>query len=182
MVARFFRRDRQNEAIAASLYGAIVAQARHPAFYTSFGVADTIDGRFEMLVLHLFLTLERLSRGSGTERALAQAVFDLHASQMDGSLRELGVGDLTVPKRMRSMTEALYGRSAAYRDALGSSDPAALVAAISRNVFAGTEAPKGAAPLAAYVRAAAAVLAAADRADPPPFPDPAVFVAEVQPS
>jgi cytochrome b pre-mRNA-processing protein 3 len=182
MFARLFRRDRQNEAIAASLYGAIVAQARQPALYRGFGVADTIDGRFEMLVLHLFLVLERLSRGSEAERGLAQAVFDLHVSQMDGSLRELGIGDMTVPRRMRAMAEAFYGRSSAYREALGAPDPALLAAALARNVFAGIEAPRDAAPLAAYVRAAADALATAASFDRPPFPDPAAFVAHAEAS
>lgn len=176
MFARLFRRDSHADAIASSLYGAIVAQARRPVLYTGFGVADTIDGRFEMVVLHLILVLDRLSREGADGQVLAQRLFDEHASQMDGTLREMGVGDLSVPKRMKKMAEALYGRAKAYRDALNADDHSALAAALARNVFAGVIGPPGARPLAKYVEAAAKALASTAVSTDLSFPDPAAYL------
>lgn len=139
---RLFRRDSKTPAIAAAVYGAIVAQARKPALYTDFGVADTVDGRFEMVVLHMILVLDRLGAGDAEARAVSQAVFDLYCTDMDRSLREMGVGDLGVPKRMKAMTQRFYGRAAAYRAALAGGDHAALREALLRNVYNG---PSGAA-------------------------------------
>jgi cytochrome b pre-mRNA-processing protein 3 len=174
---RLFRRDPESDAIAATLYGAIVAQARNPALYAAFGVADTVDGRFEMVVLHTVMVLDRLQAAGEAEKTVAQKVFDLYCADMDRSLRELGVGDLGVPKRMKKMTERFYGRAAAYREAVSAADRAELVDALSRNVF-GRQSP-GAGPLAAYVAASVELLAAmADGgllSEPPPFADPAAF-------
>ena len=164
MFGRLFRRDREAAAIAAAVYGAIVAQARAPALYTDFRVADTVTGRFEMVVLHLVLVLDRLAGGDRDAQSLGQAVFDLYCKDMDRSLRELGFGDLGVPHRMKKMSEAFYGRGAAYRRAVAARDDADLVAALRRNVYpdGGDEA---AAALAAYVRASAAALAVTPLAD-----------------
>jgi cytochrome b pre-mRNA-processing protein 3 len=175
--ARFFRRSSESDAIAAAFYGAIVAQARKLALYAGLGVSDTVDGRFEMIVLHAVLVLDRL-QGNEAERALAQAIFDLYCIDMDRSLRELGVGDLGVPKRMKKMTERFYGRAVAYRRALAASDTDALADALSRNVFGGPV--PDVAPLAAYVAASFEVLAAIPDptllSDGPRFADPADFV------
>jgi cytochrome b pre-mRNA-processing protein 3 len=173
MFDRLLRRGRSEADIAARLYGAIVAQARQPVFYARFGVADTVTGRFEMVVLHLGLVLDRLQRDEG-ERKLAQALFDLFCVDMDRSLRELGIGDLGVPHRMKKMAEAFYGRARAYREAVASADRAALIAAIERNVFAGA-APHAAA-IADYMLAVVARLAATAAADlgaASSFPEPA---------
>ncbi|HZP19996.1 MAG TPA: ubiquinol-cytochrome C chaperone family protein [Bauldia sp.] len=144
-----FRRDRGAGDIAHALYGAIVAQARQPALYADFGVPDTVEGRFEMVVLHLALLLRRL-RGEGEAgRAAGQHLFDLFCADMDRSLRAMGVGDLGVPKRMKKMGEAFYGRAAAYDAAIDAGDRQALADAFARNVFAGTAAG-GAAPMAEY--------------------------------
>lgn len=144
------------------LYGVIVAQSRRADFYTDFGVPDTLEGRFEMLLLHTVLACRRLKDGDETERAMSQEIFDTFAADMDRTLRELGVGDLSVPKKMKKIGEAFYGRAAAYDAALAADAPDALAAALMRNVYAaGETAPSGAAAaLAAYVRAAAAALAA----------------------
>src|SRR5690242_9073061 len=94
------------EATVRALYGAIVAQARAPAFYMNYGVPDTLDGRFELLVLHAFLYFRRLKREPAAEAGEAgQAVFDLMFLDMDRSLRELGVGDLSVPKKIKRMAQ-----------------------------------------------------------------------------
>jgi cytochrome b pre-mRNA-processing protein 3 len=163
MIFRLFRRDPQATTITA-LYGAIVAQARVPAFYLAFGVPDTPEGRFDLLVLHLALVCRRLGRADGVEqataRALSQGVFDMFCRDMDDNLREMGVGDLTVPKTMRKLGEAFYGRLDVYDRALGSADAAELAAALARNAL-GPAAPAAAAErLATYVRAAAACLEA----------------------
>ncbi len=111
----------------------IVAQARLPAFYERFGVPDTVNGRFDMVLLHLWLVLRRLRTGTeGT--ALAQALFDHFCSDMDDNLREMGVGDLSVPKRMVKFAEAFYGRTAAY-DAALKADGSELAQALARNVL-----------------------------------------------
>src|ERR1700727_881507 len=109
---RMFRlfRPRFQAATIDSLYGVIVAQARVPDFYEEFGVADSVDGRFALIVLHLALVTRRLARES-EGAALASALIDRFGRAMDDNLREMGVGDLTVPKRMKRMFEALYRRT-----------------------------------------------------------------------
>jgi cytochrome b pre-mRNA-processing protein 3 len=162
MILRLFRRTPRDE-IIASLYGMIVAQARVPVFYRIYGVPDTVNGRFEMVLLHAVLVLRRLEdEGRGPGRDLGQAIFDRFCRDMDESMREMGVGDLAVPRKMRRVGEAFYGRQAAYRAALAAPDDAALAAALERNVFAG--APEGDGPrrLASYVRAAMSRLAGQD--------------------
>lgn len=136
MFERLFGRIPESRAIAATVYGAIVAQARQPALYEAFGVADSVDGRFEMVVLHTVLVLDRLQSGSEQERGIGQKIFDLYCLDMDRSLRELGVGDLGVPKRMKVMTQRFYGRAAAYRTALAANDVDKLADVIGRNVYA----------------------------------------------
>jgi cytochrome b pre-mRNA-processing protein 3 len=141
----------------------IVAQARAAPFYQIYGVPDTVNGRFEMVVLHTVLVLRRLESEPVAVRALGQALFDGFCRDMDGSLREMGVGDLAVPAKMRKIGEAFYGRQSAYAAALDAPDPAALIGALARNVFgAPTGTDLGAARLARYVRAAAGQLAEQD--------------------
>ena len=144
-----------------AIYGMIVAQAREPAFYTRLGVSDTVNGRFDMLILHLWLVLRRLQSVEGGD-GLSQALFDRFCADMDDNLREMGVGDLTVPKRMQAFGEAFYGRSAAY-DLAFEAGEAELARALSRNVFNG-EAPDSARALAAYVREASENLGKSDDA------------------
>src|SRR5262245_49562483 len=100
-----------------ALYGTIVAQARLPAFYMSYGVPDTVEGRFELLVLHHALTARRLA-GEPATAPLGPALFDHFCRDLDHNLREMGVGDLTVPKRMTGFAEAFFGRARAYDRAL----------------------------------------------------------------
>src|SRR6185312_15985139 len=94
---------------AARLYAAAVRQARLPAFYTGFQVPDSVTGRFEMVVLHTVLLVERLRQDGATGRELGQVVFDTFCRDMDQSLRELGHGDMAVPKRMKKIGESFYG-------------------------------------------------------------------------
>jgi len=135
MFAQFLKRDRQRGRIASALYGAIVAQARAPVFYARLGVADSVDGRFELLVAHLALVLRRLRDAAGPAKDLGQEVFDLFCADMDRSLREMGVGDLSVPKRMKRLAEAYYGRAAAYAAAFDAGDGEALANVVRRNLL-----------------------------------------------
>jgi cytochrome b pre-mRNA-processing protein 3 len=139
-----------------AIYGMIVTQAREPLFYRDLGVPDTVNGRFDLLLLHLWLLLRRLkSVEAGT--GLSQALFDHFCEDMDDNLREMGVGDLAVPKRMRAFGEAFYGRSAAYDMALTESSEA-FAQALCKNVFNGEKIEK-AGELAAYAEAVMAALA-----------------------
>jgi cytochrome b pre-mRNA-processing protein 3 len=203
MILARFRRNSQARTIHA-LYGAIVAQARSAAFYADYRVPDTVEGRFDLLVLHLVLLLQRLggraetARGLGQEdlgqellgqellgqellgqELLGQELFDAFCRDLDANLREMGVGDLAVPKRMRAFAEAFYGRQAAYLAALDAADERVFEKALARNIFAaGNDA--GAAQLARYARAAVTSLDAQDDGalmrGEVVFPSPEAFV------
>ena len=120
MIFKLFRRTPRDT--IACLYGTIVAQARLPAFYQIYGVPDTVNGRLEMIMLHTVLFLRRLESEAVPIRALGQGLFDQFCRDMDDSMREMGVGDLAVPRNMRRIGEAFYGRQAAYRVALEAPD------------------------------------------------------------
>ena len=146
---------------ARALYIAAVEQARRPEFYAQQGVPDSVDGRFELLVLHCFLVLRRLKAAHGDTEALAQTLFDTLIYDMDQSIRESGVGDLKVGPKLRDMAEAFYGRVKAYEAALESQDDAVVADAVRRNLY-GTagEIPDGAPEaVAAYLRRQDAELA-----------------------
>jgi cytochrome b pre-mRNA-processing protein 3 len=125
------------ERVGFELYGAAVGAARDPFFYTELGVPDTLDGRFDLVSLHTFLVIQRLKSDRAPGPALAQAVFDAMFSDMDVNLREMGVGDLSVGRKVRVMWEAFHGRAAAYAAAMTASDTTALDAALERNVWRG---------------------------------------------
>jgi len=144
-----------------AIYGMIVTQSREPLFYRTLGVPDTVNGRFDLLLLHLWLVLRRLKSAEGGP-ALSQALFDHFCSDMDDNLREMGVGDLTVPKKMQAFGEAFYGRTAAYDLAL-TEGHAALAQALCKNVLNGENIDK-ARQLAAYAEAAMATLDGLDEA------------------
>jgi cytochrome b pre-mRNA-processing protein 3 len=157
------RRRAEQERAGFLLYGAAVTAARDPYVYATYGVPDTLDGRFDMIGLHAFLLIHRLRFLPEPGPALAQAVFDAMFSDMDKTLREMGVGDLSVGRRVRSMWEAFHGRARAYEAALQSPEAAALPAALARNVWRGAPpADGGAQALARLTRAQHANLAAQD--------------------
>ncbi|HUC61320.1 MAG TPA: ubiquinol-cytochrome C chaperone family protein [Alphaproteobacteria bacterium] len=144
---------------ARRLYERAVAQARDPVFYRDLGVPDTLDGRFDMIALHVFLLLRRLRTEGVPAKRFAQALFDTMFDDMDDSLREIGVGDLSVGKRVKAMAKALYGRIAAYEAGLGADDES-LAAALRRNLYRNAApSPDQLASLAAYLRREAASLA-----------------------
>ena len=154
MILPLFRRALRSGDTISALYGAIVAQARSPAFYRDYCVADTVDGRFELIVVHLVLVLRRLSREE-VLRPLGQETFDLFCTDMDRNLREMGISDLKVPKEMERIGTAFYGRKAAYDAALDASADSGLLEALHRNVYASpSEPPPGVPRLAAYMREA----------------------------
>jgi cytochrome b pre-mRNA-processing protein 3 len=153
MIWRLFRTHSQDRNID-ELYGAIVAQARKPAFYRDYGVPDTVQGRFDLIVLHLVLLIERLGRDADTGRGIGQRLFDVFCRDLDDNLREMGVGDLAVPKRMRAFGEAFYGRQAAYLAAFAAAEAGELEKALRRNIFADGDTGDAATRLAQYVHAA----------------------------
>jgi cytochrome b pre-mRNA-processing protein 3 len=139
-------------------YRAVVSRAREPLFYRELGVPDTVDGRFDLLVLHLVLLLRRLNDEGEIGSALGQDVFDLFVRDMDRSLRDMGVGDLGMKRRMRDIAKSFYGRAGSYSAALDGKDPEALAAALDRNFFPGGSRPAAASRLAAEVRATVGAL------------------------
>lgn len=152
MILPLFRRP---DPTIAALYGAIVTRARDPRFYQSHGVPDTVLGRFDLIVLHLALVLRRLRVGEAPARNLAQGVFDAFCRDMDHNLREMGISDQGVPRQMRRVGEAFYGRAQAYDAALADEGNRALIEALIRNVYAGVaDTGVAARGLATYVRQA----------------------------
>lgn len=146
--------------VGRRLYDSAAAQARSPAFYTAMGAPDTVEGRFELYTLHVAVALRRL-KGQGPQAAeTAQGLFDAYVKALDHALREMGVGDLSVGKKMRKLGEAFYGRVKNYDEALGAlPDQGPLAAIIGRTVLMG-EAQADPAPLTAYAAGAMAGLEA----------------------
>ena len=176
MLDRLARRRDRTEA-AHALYVALVGQAREPVFYRDWGVPDSLDGRFDMIVLHAFLVMRRLGAEGEAGAALSQALFDVMFSDMDQNLRELGVGDLAVGRRVKTMARGFYGRVKAYDEGLARPDDTALAAALRRNLYATADAtPAQVAAMAGYLRQAVAALGAQDAgelvAGRPRFPAP----------
>ena len=153
-------RPRPAAAAGRALFRVASGAARGPALYTRFGVPDTVEGRFELLLIHVVLLLHRL-RGQGPQaKETGQALFDDFLQNLDDGLREMGVGDLSVGKKMRKLAEAIYGRGKAYDPALDAiPDLAPLTALVGRTVF-DDAADVRAAPLAAHLAAQSAGLAA----------------------
>ena len=143
----------QQRVAAEALYPEIAAASRQPVFYTAYAVPDTVEGRFDILSLHVIAVLERI-RPHDPKGQFGQALFDVMVSNLDASLREMGVGDTRVGKRVRVLAEMFYGRAKAYRAALISEVEDELTQAVGRNVY-GDEAAPQAPALADYFRRAA---------------------------
>jgi cytochrome b pre-mRNA-processing protein 3 len=148
---------------AEKLYGSVVTTARHPAFYRDNGVPDTPEGRFELIALHLFLALDCGGEKDMAATELSQRTIEAFVTDMDDCMREMGVGDMAVGKKVKRAAAAFYERAGAYRRGLAKQGPD-LETSLSGYVFgtdAGAQASKGnkAAALACYVRAAAGALA-----------------------
>ena len=143
-------RPRQARIAGEALYADLVDQARRPWLYTGLGVADRIDARFELYVLHLSLLLARLKGEGEAASETGQAVFDTFLGALDDALRELGVGDLSVAKKMRKLGEAVYGRVVGYQNAVIDGDHDALTGLLARAVYGDETALEPAGALADY--------------------------------
>ena len=161
----FGRGEKPEEAAADALYRAIIEQARQAAFYREGGVPDSLDGRFELVVLHAHLVMRRLKDQGAEAAAVSQALFDLMFKDMDQNLREIGVGDLSVGKKIKKMAEAFYGRVSAYDAGLEVADES-LAEAIGRNLLGTVESSaEQRQALAAYALACDRALQAQDLAE-----------------
>jgi cytochrome b pre-mRNA-processing protein 3 len=158
ILERLFRRNPARIA-GESLYEAATKQARQPAFYADLEAPDTVEGRFELYTLHVVLLLHRLKGLDVETAAIAQALFDAYLQALDDALREMGVGDLSVAKKMRKLGEAFYGRAKAYEAALTAADPGELNALIGRTIYADVVNPP-LARLTAYIQRCVETLAA----------------------
>ncbi|OYR18818.1 ubiquinol-cytochrome C chaperone family protein [Brucella thiophenivorans] len=116
------------------VYETIVAAARQKRFYAQFQVPDTPLGRYEMLSVNIFLTLHRMKGENSALMPLAQDIADEFFKDVDHSLRELGIGDQGVPKRMKKLARMFYGRVSSYGAALDADDKVGLAAALTRNI------------------------------------------------
>ena len=157
MILGMFGKKARREAIE-TLYGRVAAAAREPSLYLTLGVPDTVEGRFEAVTLHMTLVLRRLRHLPDPAEEVAQDLVDCFFRHLDASLRELAVGDLAVPKRMKRLAEAFNGRSRAYDEALDAGEQEALAQTLARNVLGRAEPAHG---LASYVRRSEAELAGA---------------------
>jgi cytochrome b pre-mRNA-processing protein 3 len=148
MALSLFRKSRATDHVHA-VYSAIVAQSRQPRFYADWGVPDTVTGRFDMVSLHLALLFRRLRGESHAARAFSQDLFDLFFKDMDRSLREMGAGDLAVPKKIRKMSSVFYGLLASLDRALTAGDVEGVAAVLLRNVYGAPDPRAG--DLASYL-------------------------------
>jgi cytochrome b pre-mRNA-processing protein 3 len=149
MILNLFRKSTDTEAVYA-IYAAIVAQSRQPKFYAQWGVPDTVTGRFDMICLHMALLFGRLRSEGKQVSNFGQAVFDVFFKDMDRSLREMGAGDLAVPKKIQKMGSIFYALMTNLNEAMDRGDRAEVEAVIRRNVFDGAE-TAAAAELSAYL-------------------------------
>lgn len=155
----WLRRKAQDRLRAVDLYGAVVAEARRPAFFTSFGVQDTPEGRAGLVILILFPVLERLQAGSSRAHRFARYLSEAYVTDVDDCLREMGVGDMAVPKKVKRAAQALGERCRAYAMAAAGSEPIpALAAELAATVPGLDAAPDGAEALARFVREIRAAL------------------------
>ncbi len=138
---------------AHDLYLAAVEQARQPGFYLHAGVPDSTEGRYDMVVLHAFLAMQRLKGEDGHPKAVAQHLYNVMFDDMDRSLREMGVGDFGIGHKVNRLSKAFFGRVQAYETAIADADDQALKEALGRNLFGTvTPAPGDLAAMATYVR------------------------------
>ncbi len=164
MLAWFNSRS-ADDAKAAELYGAVVAQARQPAFYAECGIEDTPEGRYELIVLHLVLILERLTGAAEGRAELGRSVVETFVRDMDDNLREMGVGDLSVPKKVKKAAAGLYDRASEYRIAMRDAGNENLGGRLQENIPGLSGRSAAASGLATYVLQAMQHLVALDGLD-----------------
>ncbi len=153
-----FGKKNSNRVIVERQYAYLTEAARRPPFYAHMDVPDTVMGRFEMLSLVLILYFRRTRSSERSGQEIAQEIIDAFFEDLDHSIRELGVGDVSVPKRMKKLAGMFYGRLDAYAKALDSADQPLLAAALKRNFHPSNEDGPDMASLAEYAFAAEAAL------------------------
>lgn len=170
----FSGKRRQERAAAEQIYRTVAEASRRPVLYTGFGVPDTLEGRLESLLLHLFPVIDRLRSGNDADPEFSRLVAEAFVSDMDATLREMGVGDLSVARRMKTIFGAFGGRLTAYAAAKDDCD--ALSATVLRNVFDDAGPSAAASRLTAYLQATVAAVGKVPVADlkrgAPLYPDP----------
>ena len=134
MIWTLFKRKKANRALVEAQYARLTQAARSPVFYSEMGAPDTVIGRFEMITIHLVLYLRRTANAGPAVKGIAQDIVDAFFEDVDHSIRELGVGDMGVPKRMKKFARMFYGRVKSYGQALDDHDGAALAEALRRNI------------------------------------------------
>jgi cytochrome b pre-mRNA-processing protein 3 len=134
MIFSLFRKKNQNQTIVDRQYAALTSAARMPAFYSDMGVPDTVMGRFEMLSAVMILFFRRTAKSGSSGQELAQEIIDAFFQDIDHSIRELGIGDQGVPKRMKKLAGMFYGRLEAYAASLEAGDAGGLAQALRRNI------------------------------------------------
>src|ERR1700735_2851065 len=161
MILAQWRARRASKALIEQIRGEIVAAARRPMLYQALGAPDRMDGRFELLTLHAGLVLRRLAALGGVADGIAQDLVDSLFTHFDDTLREMGVSDIGVAKRLKAMGSAFYGRNAVYAAALDDASSDDLAAALGRNVYGakGPEAAPKAEALARHIASLDAALA-----------------------
>lgn len=165
MIFGLFGKKNNNSAIVKTQYELLTSAARQPFLYTDLGVPDTVMGRFEMLSAVLILYFRRTRRAQRAGQEIAQAIIDAFFEDIDHSIRELGVGDMSVPKRMKKLAGMFYGRLESYAKALERRDVDELALALARNFHPGVEPAPDMLPLAIYLVACEASLELVDEAD-----------------
>lgn len=164
MVFGLFRRKKTNQHIVAAIYERLTASSRHPTLYETMGAPDTVMGRFEMIAAHMVIFFRRTGQGRPAVRDLAQEIVDAFFEDIDHSIREIGIGDMGVPKRMKKFARMFYGRYESYAEAIDAGDREALRAALARNIYppqrdgSPNPAARDVAPLADYFLSRAADL------------------------
>ena len=149
-----FRAARRAADVSNALYLTAVEQARSPAFFESLGVPDTVDGRFDLIIIHIMLLVRRLRRQGEEAADVSQALLNLMFADMDRNLREMGVGDLSVGRQVKKMAKAFYGRAETWEAAIdnGADD---FADALAETVYRAVDVPSEAiSNLAWYVFAA----------------------------
>lgn len=180
LLRRLFGAGRDDKRAAAGFFGTIVAQARRPEFYSGLGVPDSLDGRFDMVALHVFLVMRRL-KGQGAEAAAwSQRLYEVMVADFEASVMELGVGDSGISRKVKTMARGMAGRIRTYDEALSQPDDAALEVALDNNLYgtAMDRDPRALAAMVGYVRAVDSALAGQPLAElmagSVSFPDPPV--------
>ncbi|MDR9761788.1 ubiquinol-cytochrome C chaperone family protein [Rhizobium redzepovicii] len=160
MIFGLFRKKNNNQAIVDRQYAVLTAGARMPEIYERLNVPDTVMGRFEMLSIAMILFFRRTRSSATSGQEIAQEIVDAFFQDIDYSIRELGIGDNSVPKRMKKLAGMFYGRLEAYSKAMDTGDAEALALALARNIYPESPVPADMSGLAHWMMAAEAHLSA----------------------